>query len=95
MKTDDAPDLPILEAKLKTTQKELAESILQRDLAIRLLRRQTLANAQLHRQIMIYWQLSVAKLWWRIYQTLYHRLRRAAPKPLKQFIKRHFLGIPS
>jgi len=92
---NDPHDLTSLEAKLKATQKELAESILQRDLAIRLLRRQTLANAQLQRQIMLSWRLSIGNLLWDIYHILYHRLRDATPEPLKQLIKRHFLGIRS
>ena len=93
MNISDTPDLPSLEAKLKATQKELAESILQRDLAIRLVRRQTLVNAQFHRQLMISSRLRMVNLSWSIHQILYHRLRRVALKPLKQFIKQHFLGM--
>jgi hypothetical protein len=95
VQTDNPHDLSSLEAKLKATQEKLDESILQRDLAIRLLRRQTLTNVRLQRQIMISWRLSIPNLSRQIYQTLYHRLRRGAPKTLKQFIKRHFLGIRS
>ena len=95
MDKDKAHDFAAVEAQLKATQAKLAESILQRDLAIRLLRRQTLANVQLQRQIAISWRMSKAIQSWRFHQILYYRLRRVAPKPLKLFIKRHFLGIKS
>jgi hypothetical protein len=95
VKTNNPHDLASLEAKLKATQKKLAEAILQRDFANRLLRRQTLANVQLQRQIMFAWHLSIGNLSQKIYRILYLRLRPIIPKPLKQFIKRYFFGIKS
>lgn len=82
-----------LQAKLESAQKELAETIIQLDLTTKLLRRQTLVNAQLQRQIMISWRLSAANLLWKNYNSVYHRVRQRAPAPLKQFLKRHLLGI--
>jgi hypothetical protein len=86
---------PSLETMLEASKKELAEAAAQRDLALRLLRRQTLINARLQKRAMIPWFLNIYYLPLNARQSLIDIAKRFLPARLKILIKRHLRYIRS
>jgi hypothetical protein len=87
VKDDDS-----LEAQLLSLRRELAESNKQRDLAIRLLRRQMLANERLQRQLSLSARLALIYLSTPLLRAGRRYLGQRLPQPLKEFIRRNFLS---
>lgn len=95
MSSPSAKDGDSLEAQLLSLQQELAESNKQRDLAIQLLRRQTLTNVRLQRQFARSTRSAVIYLASPFIRAGRRYLSRKLPRPLKKFILRNFLKVRS